>query len=94
MDRLQQIEQSFVTNIEDQAMREVGVTSYRWHYRLRRCRTTSWRENSDPLNLGYIYDFSSIFANPSQQALFPTPYAKGGRVDSTTDRLLQIIGDS
>ena len=95
MDRLQQIEQSFITNIEDQAMREGGRNFLQMALQAPDAAGQQVSvKTPDPLNLGYIYDFSSIFANPSQQALFPTPYAKGGRVDSTTDRLLQIIGDS
>ena len=46
----------------------------------------------DPLQLNYIYDFSSIFANPQQAAMFTTPYRRGGQVDATTDKLLRIIG--
>jgi len=95
MNRLQQIEQSFITNIEDQAMREGGRNFLQMALQAPDAAGQQVSvKTPDPLNLGYIYDFSSIFANPSQQALFPTPYAKGGRVDSTTDRLLQIIGDS
>ncbi len=48
----------------------------------------------DPMQLNYLYDFSSIFANPTQQNLFPSPYAKGGQVEDTTDKLLRIIGGS
>jgi uncharacterized protein YneF (UPF0154 family) len=48
----------------------------------------------DPLKLDYIYDFSSIFATPQQEALFVSPYRKGGQVDATTDKLLRIIGGS
>jgi hypothetical protein len=29
----------------------------------------------DPVDLRYIYDFNSIFANPEQAARFPSPYA-------------------
>ena len=46
----------------------------------------------DPMRINYLYDFSSIFANPSQSSLFPSPYAKGGQVEDTTDKLLRIIG--
>jgi len=49
-------------------------------------------ETPDPLQLNYIYDWSSIFATPSQAAMFPSPYAKGGQVEDTTDKLLRIIG--
>lgn len=28
----------------------------------------------DPAKIGYIYDFSSIFANPSQASMMPSPY--------------------
>jgi hypothetical protein len=46
----------------------------------------------DPMRINYLYDFSSIFANPQQASLFPSPYAKGGQVEDTTDKLLRIIG--
>ena len=46
----------------------------------------------DPMRINYLYDFSSIFANPSQSSLFPSPYAEGGQVEDTTDKLLRIIG--
>jgi hypothetical protein len=46
----------------------------------------------DPLQLGYLYDFSSIFANPRQESLFASPYARGGKVD-INDELLQLLGD-
>ena len=31
--------------------------------------------SADPMNIDYLYDFSSIFANPSQQGLFASPYS-------------------
>tara|TARA_R100001463_G_scaffold29232_1_gene66552 strand:- start:4391 stop:10141 length:5751 start_codon:yes stop_codon:yes gene_type:complete len=30
---------------------------------------------ADPANIDYLYDFNSIFANPSQQGLFASPYS-------------------
>lgn len=47
----------------------------------------------DPARIGYIYDWSSIFANPQQQRMFVTPYAQGGVVedDDVTAELLRII---
>jgi hypothetical protein len=50
-------------------------------------------ETPDPLELEYIYDFSSIFATPEQEELFVRPYAKGGQVGDLTDKILRIIGD-
>ena len=47
----------------------------------------------DPMRINYLYDFQSIFANPQQASLFPSPYAEGGQVEDTTDKLLRIIGD-
>jgi hypothetical protein len=47
----------------------------------------------DPMRINYLYDFQSIFANPQQASLFPTPYAKGGQVEDSTDKLLRIIGE-
>lgn len=46
----------------------------------------------DPAQIDYVYDFSSIFANPQQESMFPSPYKKGGSV-STTDKLLGIINN-
>jgi predicted Zn-dependent protease with MMP-like domain len=50
---------------------------------------------ADPAKIGYIYDWSSIFANPSQQQLFASPYAQGGavrgEVDDVNDELLKIL---
>jgi predicted nucleic acid-binding Zn-ribbon protein len=50
----------------------------------------------DPAKIDYIYDFSSIFANPQQVALYGSPfgYREGGQIDATTDKLLRIIGGS
>jgi hypothetical protein len=47
----------------------------------------------DPMRINYFYDFESIFANPQQASLFPTPYAKGGQVEDSTDKLLRILGE-
>jgi len=44
----------------------------------------------DPAQIDYFYDFSSIFANPSQERKFPSPYKQGGSVDAT-DEILKIM---
>ena len=49
-------------------------------------------KGADPLQLGYLYDFNSIFATPNQENMFLSPYAEGGKVESTTDKLLKLIG--
>lgn len=53
---------------------------------------------ADPSKIGYIYDWSSIFANPSQEKMFASPYgayAQGGvvrdEVDDVNDELLKIL---
>ena len=49
---------------------------------------------ADPAKIGYIYDFNSIFANPAQEKMFVSPYAKGGLVDDSedaNDELLKIL---
>ena len=43
----------------------------------------------DPTKIGYIYDWSSIFANPQQQQMFASPFAEGGVVD--TDELIAYL---
>jgi hypothetical protein len=93
LDTIQQMEQNIVTNIEDEAMRE-GARNF-LQMALQAPDAAGQQvsvRTPDPLQLRYIYDWSSIFANPSQQALFPSPYAKGGQVEDTTDKLLNIIG--
>jgi hypothetical protein len=46
----------------------------------------------DPAKIGYIYDWSSIFANPQQERMFISPYAEGGAVEyEVTDELLKIL---
>ena len=55
-------------------------------------------------NIDYLYDFNSIFANPTQEGLFSSPYstttrnkaaaggfAQGGQVEDENDMLLRII---
>jgi hypothetical protein len=49
---------------------------------------------ADPAKIGYVYDFNSIFANPSQEKMFVSPYAGGGLVDGSedvNDELLKIL---
>jgi hypothetical protein len=49
---------------------------------------------ADPAKIGYVYDFSSIFANPAQEKMFASPYAQGGVVDGSedvNDELLKIL---
>ncbi|MAO24840.1 MAG: hypothetical protein CMJ25_29185, partial [Phycisphaerae bacterium] len=31
--------------------------------------------SADPMNIDYLYDFNSVFANPSQEGLFASPYS-------------------
>jgi hypothetical protein len=63
-------------------------------------------DTPDPLELEYIYDFSSIFATPEQESLFVRPFdtpaqgplfgqpfAKGGQVEDLTDKILRILGE-
>jgi phage host-nuclease inhibitor protein Gam len=48
----------------------------------------------DPAQIGYIYDWNSIFATPQQERMFITPYAQGGMVgsdDDVTAELMKIL---
>ena len=60
----------------------------------------------DKVNLDYLYDFESIFANPQQESLFGSPYsiaptanprggrfAQGGQIEDKNDMLLRILGE-
>ena len=51
-------------------------------------------KQADPAKIGYVYDFNSIFANPSQEKMFVSPYAQGGMVDGSDDvneELLKLL---
>jgi hypothetical protein len=56
-------------------------------------------ETPDPARIGYLYDFSSIFATPQQEGMFVSPYgsqrgyAKGGTVFDANDELLKLLGE-
>jgi hypothetical protein len=49
---------------------------------------------ADPAKIGYIYDWNSIFANPAQEKMFASPFARGGMVDDSedvNDELLKLL---
>ena len=54
-------------------------------------------DTPDPARIGYLYDFSSIFATPQQEGMFVSPYggqrgyAKGGTVLDINDELLKLL---
>jgi hypothetical protein len=48
----------------------------------------------DPAKIGYVYDFNSIFANPAQEKMFASTYARGGMVNDSDDvnnELLKLL---
>jgi predicted Zn-dependent protease with MMP-like domain len=94
-DQITEMEQNIQTNIEQEAVRAglrdfLGMAMESPDMGGQQVTV----KTPDPMRLNYLYDFSSIFANPTQQNLFPSPYAKGGQVEDTTDKLLRIIGGS
>ena len=94
-DQITEMEQNIQTNIEQEAVRAglrdfLGMAMESPDMGGQQVTV----KTPDPMQLNYLYDFSSIFANPTQQNLFPSPYAKGGQVEDTTDKLLRIIGGS
>ena len=50
---------------------------------------------ADPAKIGYVYDFDSIFANPTQEKMFGSPYgnyAQGGMVeDDVNAELIKML---
>jgi hypothetical protein len=50
---------------------------------------------ADPAKIGYVYDFDSIFANPTQEKMFASPYgnyAEGGMVeDDVNAELIKML---
>ena len=64
-------------------------------------------DTPDPVELEYLYDFSSIFATPEQESLFVRPFdtpaqprrpvqpfVEGGQVNDLTDKILRILGET
>jgi predicted nucleic acid-binding Zn-ribbon protein len=52
------------------------------------------QQGPKPADISYVFDWSSIFANPAQENRFVTPYAQGGLVDDAGDintELLKIL---
>jgi hypothetical protein len=52
----------------------------------------------DPAKIGYLYDFSSIFATPQQEGMFVSPYgqrgyAEGGSIVDANEELLRLLGE-
>jgi predicted RNA-binding protein Jag len=95
LDAITEMESNIVTNIEDEALRAGGRQFLQQALQAPDAMGQQVTVRTpDPLNLRYIYDFNSIFANPQQAGMFPSPYAKGGQVEDTTDKLLNIIGGS
>ena len=95
MDTVQQMEQNIVTNVEDEGMRNRLENFYMQALQAPDARGQQVSvKTPDPVNLDYVYDFESIFANPQQESMFTSPYAKGGQVANTTDKLLKVIGES
>ena len=41
---------------------------------------------ADPAKIGYIYDWSSIFANPSQEKMFASPYGSYADIPAAVRR--------
>jgi hypothetical protein len=69
-------------------------------------QTVTTTTPQDTVNLDYLYDFESIFANPQQENMYMNPFgggnignagpkkgAAGGKVEDTTDRLIRLIGE-
>ena len=52
-------------------------------------------QKTDPAKIGYMYDFGSIFANPTQEKMFTSPYgsyAQGGMVeDDINAELIKML---
>jgi hypothetical protein len=50
---------------------------------------------ADPAKIGYVYNFDSIFANPTQEKMFASPYgnyAEGGMVeDDVNAELIKML---
>jgi uncharacterized membrane protein len=86
-----QLQTQLQTQSEEQRRRDFG------DYLLRQDDLYGQRvdvKTPDPMRINYMYDWQSIFATPQQASLFPSPYAEGGQVEDTTDKLLRILGET
>jgi len=90
------------TNTQQQNLRDFLEMEQQGMFKGARASTTP-----APLaNIDYLYDFNSIFANPTQEGLFSSPYStttrnkaaaggfvRGGQVEDKNDILLKMIKD-
>jgi len=87
---------------EEEAAKTAAATKARQQQQLQNTQslyqaiqpTTVTTEQQGVADIGTPYDFSSIFRDAGQEALYQTPYRKGGQVNDINDRLLKLIGDS
>ena len=59
------------TNAQQAALRD--LVSLEQQGAFKGAKTTV--SSADPMNIDYLYDFNSVFANPSQEGLFASPYS-------------------
>ena len=60
-------------NTQDQQQKLRDLVSMEQQGLFKGAKTTV--SSVDPMNIDYLYDFSSVFANPSQEGLFASPYS-------------------
>ena len=93
LDTITQMQSNINTNMQDEARRAGGR---QFLQQAMQSSDVDGQQVSvktpDPVDIDYFYDFNTIFANPEQDKMFPSPYAKGGQVEDTTDKLLRMIG--
>ena len=60
-------------NTQDQQQKLRDLVSMEQQGLFKGAKTTV--SSADPMNIDYLYDFNSVFANPSQEGLFASPYS-------------------
>ena len=71
MDTLADMNTNIQTNAQQTALRDLASLEQQGAFKGAKTTVSS----VDPMNIDYLYDFNSVFANPSQESLFASPYS-------------------
>jgi hypothetical protein len=82
MDAITDLNSTITTNINTQERRREIAEAEDMLNQMSAMQQVSVR-TPDPMNIDYLYDFNSIFANPSQEGLFGSPYGNSRQAANT-----------
>jgi hypothetical protein len=82
MDAITDLNTTITTNIDEENKRRKLAEAEDMFNQMTATQQVSVK-TPDPMNIDYLYDFNSIFANPSQEGLFGSPYGNSRQAANT-----------